>query len=345
MKVLIVTNMVPFVWGGAEELTINLHRELTLAGVDADVIRVPFYWEPYSRLENEIMFCKALKAKNTDLVIAMKFPAYHIQSDQKKIWLVHQFRQAYDLYDAGKSNIPSDTAGSVVRDTIIAEDNKTFQSARQIFSISNVVTDRLRQYNGFESEPLRVPLNDAELFTGGDQGDYFLAAGRVNGAKRQTLAVEAMRHLPKSTRLIVAGPPDSQSDAEELRNSVRKAGLENRVKLDLRFMNRTELANYVNNALAVIYLPFMEDSYGYVAMEAFEAGKPVITATDSGEVCLIVQDGVTGYVCRPEPEALANAMGRLQGARAKAKDLGSNGRELWRSKGINWASHIERLLS
>jgi hypothetical protein len=49
MKVLIVNNMAPFIWGGAEELAVNLQKNLIIAGHDAEVMRIPFQWEPASQ--------------------------------------------------------------------------------------------------------------------------------------------------------------------------------------------------------------------------------------------------------------------------------------------------------
>lgn len=42
MKILLVNNMAPFVWGGAEELVVNLQKQLVLAGHEAEIIRIPF---------------------------------------------------------------------------------------------------------------------------------------------------------------------------------------------------------------------------------------------------------------------------------------------------------------
>lgn len=50
MKVLVVNNMAPFVWGGAEELAAHLVKNLVLAGHEAQVLRIPFQWEPASRI-------------------------------------------------------------------------------------------------------------------------------------------------------------------------------------------------------------------------------------------------------------------------------------------------------
>ena len=87
---------------------------------------------------------------------------------------------------------------------------------------------------------LRPPLNDPELFAGGDSEGYILATGRVNASKRQHLLVEGLRFTP-GTRLVVAGPPDSPSDGERLRELAEREGVADRVTLDLRFLPRAEL--------------------------------------------------------------------------------------------------------
>ena len=107
---------------------------------------------------------------------------------------------------------------------------------------------------------------------------------------------------------------------------------------------RQELATYVNHARAVAYLPFREDSFGYVTMEAFEAAKPVITVSDAGELLEIVLDDQTGTVTAPEPRLLGDAMSAYCRDERLACDRGRAGQALWRSKGINWPENISRLL-
>ena len=94
-------------------------------------------------------------------------------------------------------------------------------------------------------------------------------------------------------------------------------------------------------ALGVIFPPYDED-YGYVTIEAFLARKPVVTTTDSGGPNEFVIDGVNGYVCPPEPEALGAAIGRLHANRAQAKTFGEAGYE--RARTITWDGVIEKLV-
>lgn len=344
MKVVVLNNSVPFVHGGAEELFDHLVRNLQAAGVDAEGFRIPFTWNPAERLIEEMVIARRIRLENIDRVIALKFPAYLVPWHDKTLWLLHQYRQAYDLLDAGQSNIPGDARGAEIIEAVRAADNLAFAEARQIFTNAPITGRRLLRYNGFDSTVLRPPLNDPERFTGGESEGYILATGRVNGAKRQHLLVQALKYAP-GIRLVVAGPPDSENDAVQLRELARREGVEDRVRLDLRFLRRDALAELVNRSLAVAYLPFDEDSLGYCTMEAFQAAKPVITTNDAGGVLDIVRDGETGLVVEPEAEALASAMLALTQKRERAKSLGRAGRAAMDREQLNWPSTIEKLLS
>ena len=344
MKVLVANTMAPFVWGGAEELANNLIINLRLLGHDAELYRMPFAWDPFDQIPTEMTRFKALPMPKSDLIISMKFPVYLLNAENHITWLIHQFRQAYDLWDSPYCNIPHDPAGLAVRDMIVRQDTAALAARKQLFTISEEVSSRLEKSNGIKAEPLRAPLNDPGLFTGGPSGEYILAPGRINASKRQSLLVQAMLHADRDVSLIVAGPPESENDGNMLRELVERHGLESRVKIDLGFHSREKIAEYVNNARAIAYVPFQEDSYGYVTMEAFEAAKPVITVTDAGELLEIVIDQQTGLVVEPEARPLGRALSAYCSNDKLAREHGVCGRDLWRSKHISWPENISRLL-
>lgn len=344
MKVLVVNNMAPFVWGGAEELAAHLEKNLLLAGHDAEVMRIPFQWEPANGIPAQMLMVRAFELWNVDRVIALKFPAYLIRHPHKTLWLLHQYRQAYDLFDAGQSNIGRGATADELRALIRSADNEAFAETRRIFTNSAVTQQRLARFNGFDAEVLLPPLNDAELFTGGVAQGYVFAGGRINGMKRQHLLVEAMARTRAPVRLVIAGPPDGPEDALRLQRLVEQHGLQDRVHLDLRFMNRSELAQYVNESSACAYLPYDEDSLGYVAMEAATAGKPILTTSDSGGVLGLVRDAETGWVREPSAESLAMALQDACSGTAKVGAMGLSARRLWSDMEISWPSTIDRLL-
>ena len=216
MKVLVLNNMVPFLRGGAEALAEQLVRNLNATrGVQAELVRIPFKWEPAERLIDEILICRSLRLYDIDLMIGLKFPAYLVPHNRKRLWLLHQYRQAYDLWDAGQSNIPNTPRGREIRQAVIEADNHCFPDCEKIFALGRAA-DRLRRYNGFDSKVMIQPLNDPELFVGDSYGSYIFCGGRINAAKRQHLAVEAMRFTRSNVRLIVAGPADTPADAAHL---------------------------------------------------------------------------------------------------------------------------------
>ena len=344
MKVLVLNNMVPFLKGGAEALAENLVRSLNATrGVQAELVRIPFKWEPAERLIEEILICRSMRLYGTDLMIGLKFPAYLVPHKRKRIWLLHQFRQAYDLWDMGQSNIPSTTRGQEIRQAVIEADKHCFLDCEKILA-TRLVANRLLHYNGFDSEIMMAPLNDPELFEGGNYGSYVFCGGRINAAKRQHLLVEAMRFTGSNVKLVVAGPADTTADAERLQNSVERYNLSDRVHLDIGFLPRERIAKYMNEALACFYSPVDEDSVGYVTMEAFSAAKAVLTTSDSGGVLDIVHDGNTGLVAQPEPQSLAAAIDRLANNRNMTMEMGKQGRERWNGMNVTWPATIERLL-
>lgn len=345
MKILIVNNMAPFIWGGAEELATHLQRNLVVAGHQSEVLRIPFQWEPASCIPSQMLMVRSLELWNVDRVIALKFPAYLIRHPHKTLWLLHQYRQAYDLLEAGQSNLPDGETGGMIRNAIVAADNESLKESRRIFVNSEITRARLNKFNKFDSEVLLPPINDPELFTGGLGQGYVFAGGRINNMKRQHLLIEALAKTPATVRLVVAGPPDSPEDAKRLEELVERHDLHDRVRLDLRFLPRRDYAAYLNGANAVAYLPYDEDSLGYVAMEAATAGKALITTKDSGGVLGLAKTGETGWVTEPDPDALAQPLTTACTEPATSGRLGVGARDRWQAMEITWSRTVERLLA
>ena len=345
MKVLVLNNLAPFIRGGAEDLADHLTRNLKLAGVEAELFRIPFRWEPAEQILDQMLFCRGLKLTNVDRVIGLKFPAYLVPHDNKVMWLIHQYRQAYDLWEVGQSNIARDARGDTLRSAIKMADDACFQDCRSMYTVHTTTADRLKRFNGFHAEVLMPPLNDPELFMAEDAQNYIFAGGRVNAGKRQHLLVEAMQYVKSDVKLVVAGPPDSEHDIEKLRSLVAKHDLESKVKLDLRYLPRQEIASLVNRCLGVAYIPFDEDSVGYVTMEAAQASKPVVTVTDAGGILDLVRDNDTGFVTTPDAKNIAETFDKLASSSTKAREMGLRGKDSWMERQINWQSTTEKLLS
>lgn len=343
MKVLIVNNMVPFGASADEELAIHLQANLNQAGHESEILRIPYQRQPAARIPAQMLMMRAFELSNVDQVIALTFPVYLIRHKRKTLWLQHP-EQAYDSYDTDQATRPAGCADDEQQAYIRRADREAFAESRHIFAGSELARQRLLKYSGFNAHVLPPPINDPQIFTGEAPGDYIFAGGRVNGAQRQKLLLEALALADRRVKLIIAGPPDVPADAEELQRMVVDAGLADRVKLDLRFVPRSLHAAYVNRSAAVACVPVAEDRLSPVAMEAAIAGKALIGTGDSAGILGLVKPGETGWVVQPSARELAKAMNAVYEDRRRLARYGAAARSLWHSSGINWPRTIEALL-
>lgn len=310
MRIAIVNNQSPFVRGGAELLAGWLRDKLQEYGHSAEVVRIPFQWHPPENIVNHMLAARLIRIPNVDRVVAFKFPAYYVPHDNKLLWLLHQFRQAYDLWGTRHQDIPDTRVGHQIRRAIIAADNVHLPESRRIYTNSVTVGHRLRRYNGIDSEVLFPPLPRTDAYRCEEYGDFFFLPGRITAGKRQHVVAEAMVHATSSARLIIAGQPETPEDLARLTSIIREHKLEARVQVLPHWISEEDKIALFSRARGVIYIPVDEDSYGYVTLEAFHAHKPVITFADSGGTHELVIDTHNGRIVHSMHE-LAGAMDEL----------------------------------
>jgi glycosyltransferase involved in cell wall biosynthesis len=263
--------------------------------------------------------------------------------DNKVLWLLHQFRQAYELWGTPLQGFPTGAAGARVREAVVAADNAFLPEARGIYSNSSVTASRLKRFNGLDATVLHPPLRDESAYRCESFGDYVFFPSRISPAKRQGLLLEALTYTTSNVRAVVAGSPDVPEYLDGLQELVEREGLADRVELFGHWIEEEQKLELYANALAVVYTPLDEDSYGYVTLEAYQSGKPVVTCGDSGGVLELVEDGVSGYVVPPRPEALASALDELAEDHALAERLADGGRAKVARLGISWDAVVEVL--
>lgn len=336
----------PYVRGGAEILADALQTKLRERGHSAEVVRIPFKWYPPENIALHMLACRLMRpwSVDADLAIALKFPAYLIPFRNKRVWLLHQFRQAYELWGTPYQDLPATPEGERIRDMVREADDRYLPEASKIFTNSAIVAQRLMQYNGIKADGILYPplLNPAE-FTRGDSGSYFFYPSRLVPTKRQLLVVEAMQFVPTSMQLILAGQPEDEVYLAALQRRIAELGLQGRVQW-LGWIQDKEKAQLISGARAVVYAPFDEDSYGFVSLEAFHAAKPVVTLTDSGGTTELVTDSVSGFVVSPTAEALGYALTKLADAPGLAREMGENAWATLGSRRISWEAVFEALL-
>lgn len=347
MRIGIINTQAPFITGGAERHAANLCKAFRERGFEATEISVPFKWYPAKTLVDHVLAAKLVDLSEVegtpiDLAIGLKFPAYLAQHPNKVFWILHQHRQAYDMWDSGLSDLIHDPDGAAVRALIHEEDRRAIGAPdTRVYANSCNVSGRLSRFLGLPSTPLYHPPPQAEAMRQGSYGDYLFAPSRLNSAKRQMLMLDALAHAAPATRIVFAGPPDSPDFMAALTDRAQALGVEDRVTWLGAVDDETMIRCYAD-ARGVIFVPIDED-YGYITLEAMLSGKPVITATDSGGALEFITEGAEGFVVAPEAAALGAAFDRLMQDAALAERMGQAGLARYRSMGIGWDTVVETL--
>ena len=235
MRIVIATAQVPFIRGGAEILAEGLMHALRAQGHEAEIVAIPFKWYPPERILEQVLACRLLDLSESggapiDRVIGLKFPAYLIPHPHKVLWLLHQFRTAYDLWDHPFGDLDHYPNGPQVREAIQRIDQSLIPEAKAVFTISRNVSSRLWRYCGIDSVPLYHPPASPEQFYGAEAEDYFFYPSRLASLKRQALVLQALAATQRPVRVRFAGSADEAHYGEELEMLARQLNVSHRVE-------------------------------------------------------------------------------------------------------------------
>jgi glycosyltransferase involved in cell wall biosynthesis len=332
----------PFVTGGAELQLQSLARELEQRGYRVARVTLPFVWYPMRDiLRNAVMWrwieLERCSPEPIDLVICSKFPSYAVRHPRKVTWLIHQFRQAYELHGTPYGSFRETAEDEAVRQAILRFDTRMLAESQAIFTESQRVADRLRQANGLAGQPLYHPPRHWDRLYHQRYGDYILSVGRLVPLKRVDLLLRALAAPGLHLRAVIVGDGPQRAALEAL---AAELGLTPRVAFVGSRWGQ-DLVDLYAGARAVYYAPFDED-YGLVVPEALRARKPVITTRDAGGPLEFVAPGETGWVTEPDPAGVAGALAEAEADPSCCAELGARGFE--RVGFIGWDEVIDRLV-
>jgi glycosyltransferase involved in cell wall biosynthesis len=332
MRIAVCRPQVPFSRGGAEIFTDELVRQLRERGHEAEIVSVPFKWYPGQRVLTQAFLWRLLDlteadGKRIDLVVATKFPSYCVRHPNKVVWLLHQFRQAYELDRTDLGQFSESAEDRATRRRVQRLDEVALGEARKLFATSRNVADRLRRSTGLDAEVLPHPPQELAYRTDAYE-PFVFSVGRLDRAKRIDLLIAAA--AKRDVDLVISGEGPDRERLEQLANG--------RVRFTGR-VSEAELADLYARCRAVFYAPVDED-FGMVPYEAFLAEKPVVTTTDAGGPLDVVRDHETGRVVEPTVDAIAAA---LAIGEEDARAWGRAGKAI--AEQVTWDSAIDRLLS
>lgn len=346
VKIAIAMVQVPFITGGAEIHAQMLKNELIKRGHHTDIVTIPFKWYPAEKIVDCMMMGRMMdlsevNGEKIDKVIAMKFPAYYVKHEHKVLWLLHQHRQAYDLWGTKFGDLDKFPNGEKVRQLIIESDKRYISEAEHIFTNAQNTANRLMKYNGIAAEALYHPPLNYEKLRCDSYGDYIFYASRIDQMKRQRVLVEAMKYTKTNIKAVIAGS-GSEKEIAYIQKIIETNSLQNKIKL-VGFISEEEKINYYANCVGVYFGAYDED-YGYITLESFFSKKPVIVHEDAGGPLEFVEDQVNGYVIPENAQKVAQLIDQWYEDRKLAQKMGENGYLTMIEKNINWDYVIDKLL-
>lgn len=346
MRIVIATVQVPFIRGGAEYLAENLAFELRERGHQAEIISIPFRWYPESSLLDSMVMGRMLDLSDSayqknDLMIGLKFPAYYANHANKVLWLLHQHRQAYDLFNTRFGDLHQTRQGRKTADFVRQTDQILLGEYKRRYTISQNVSDRLLRYSGLSSEPLYHPPPGYLNLRCESYDNYIIFPSRIDQMKRQRRLVEAAQYMKSEAKIKFIGSGDP-AELEYLQRRIRELDLSKRVEILGRVSDQEKNHLYAH-ARAVFFGCYDED-YGYVALEALFAAKPLVLFDDAGGPLEFVSHGENGFIVPDDPKVLAETLDILGEDQGLAEKLGKNGLSRILAKQVSWEHTIQRLL-
>lgn len=322
-------------------MTKGLRDALVAEGHEVEIVSFPFKFTPESYIENLCAYYEEQDFSNfngfhIDMVVALQFPAYYVKHEHKIIWLMHQHRAVYELFD--EKNPSSEIKW--LQKSITTRDTAELSKVDTLFSMSKNVSDRLFKYNGIKSTPIYHPPFNSHKFYCEKPYNYIFYPSRLESLKRQDLLIKAMRLVKTPLKAIIAG---EGGQGEKYNRLIKKYNLKDKVRLIGKISEEEKYVLYAHS-LGVFFGPFDED-YGYISLEAMLSSKPVITCTDSGGPLEFVENDKNGFIVAPLPELIAEKLDWLWIKRNDAIDMGRVSLEMYQKKEISWENVVKKLLS
>src|SRR3954447_13737443 len=159
MRIAVCAPQVPFTRGGAEIFADDLVAELRECDHETELVTVPYKWYPGERVLSQAFLWRLLDLTESDgrvidLVITTKFPTYAVRHPNKVVWLLHQFRQAYELDGTELGQFSDSPEDRATRRAVQALDRRVLGEASKLFTTSRNNQQRLEGSTGLVAEVL-----------------------------------------------------------------------------------------------------------------------------------------------------------------------------------------------
>ena len=211
--------------------------------------------------------------------------------------------------------------------------------ADRVLAVSEHTKRDLAEHYGIPEDKIVVTPNgvDPVFHANGsapERPPYVLFVGGIQPRKDPLAAIEALALLHGDLGLVVVGA--EKRGGEEVRRTVRRLGLEQRVDL-AGHVDHEELAGLYRGAVCLVF-PSRYEGFGLPVLEAMASGTPVVAAAAgavpevAGDAAILVEPG--------DPEAIADGVRRALADRERLIAAG-----LERASRFSWTETARRTLA
>lgn len=198
------------------------------------------------------------------------------------------------------------------------------QSADRVdFFIANskTVQKRIKKYYGRDSQVIYPPVDTDKILLAKNEGQYFLAGGRLVNYKRFDLIIEAFKKLGWPLKIFGDG-----IDLSRLKKIVGDSD-------NIEFLGRVSEAEKVELYQgAKAFINPQEEDFGITVVESMAAGRPVIAYAKGGALETII-DGQTGlFFSEQTVDSLVNTLEKFKDCHFEASVIRQRAEEFSRQE-------------
>ncbi len=273
----------------------------------------PSHRHPWKQIKASFLFSRARRPGYDAYVLSGNWAHYAAPHHHPNLLYCHTPpRFFYDLRDRFLGYLPrwKRPAARLWIGLHGGWDRRSIRSVDSVVVNSENVRRRVKRYYGREARVVHPPVPTSR-YRFHSLGDFWLSVNRLYPEKRLELQMEIFRRLPRE-RLLVVGenlPGDHSSGYASTLDP--PPNVEFRGTVD-----QEELIHLYATCRGLIATAVDED-FGMTPVEAMASGKATL-AVDEGGFRETVQQGATGFLLPPSPQAFVDAIRKLDQATLEA---------------------------
>ena len=335
MRVAVAVAVTPFRPSPDRARAEALCSALRVAGVEVELVGVPFAPNPPLGVPAQLLACRLLDLSESmgaaiDRMVGLGLPASAIPHPDKVLW--HGGPAAHS---AALQTWTDQPGGSEARKLMERAAQQAAAESRQVFVTSRFAAGPLAR-GMLQIDTLYEPSPLVPFCRSAAAEDYILADGCA-AEPRLHMLLEALSRIRRPMRIVAAAthwPEQATAWAERLAPG----------RVSFVSCQPEQLAQLLAAARGVLVAgPQTEDTA--TALAAMQCARPLIVPSDAGAPLELVLHGQTGLVCEPTPAGVADALETLWSDRRHARSLGRGGRQHYEQLDPTWDMVAQCLLA